>query len=110
MSIQDLDPRWDNQTLDYDLEKHNWPEFWLNVAKEKFPDIESLETVHKTLTTEQISELGSYLQRRTGDNDFIERVDSYYTDYVPGLIDQDDWMLQRFFTIRVVIPNQAKKG
>ena len=110
MSIQNLDPRWDNQTLNYDLEKHNWPEFWLNVAKELFPDIESLETVHKSLTTEQISELGSYLQRRTGDNDFIERVDAYYSEYVPQLIDQDDWMLQRFFTIRVVIPNQAKKG
>ena len=27
MSIQNLDPRWDNQTLEYDLEKHNWPEF-----------------------------------------------------------------------------------
>ena len=24
MSIQDLDPRWDNQTLDYDLEKHQY--------------------------------------------------------------------------------------
>lgn len=110
MSIQDLDPRWDNQTLEYNLEKHNWPEFWLSVAREKFPDIVSLETVHKTLTTEQISELGSYLQKRTGDNDFIERVDAYYTEYVPELVDQEDWMLQRFFTIRVVIPNQAKKG
>lgn len=110
MSLQDLDPKWDNQTLNYNLEKHNWPEFWLNVAKEKFPEIESLETVHKTLTVEQVEELGMHLQIRTGDDDFIERVDSYYGDYVPELINSDEWMLQRFFTIRMVIPNQAETG
>ena len=75
MSLQNLDPRWDNQTLEYDLDKHNWPEFWLAVAKEKFPNIESLETVHKTLDVKEVSQLGAYLQQRTGDADFIEKVE-----------------------------------
>ena len=110
MSLQDLDPRWDNQTIEYNLEKHNWPEFWLAVAKEKFPNIESLETVHKTLDVREVSQLGSYLQERTGDADFIERVDAYYQDIAPELLYDDEWMLQRFFTIRMVIPNQAKVG
>jgi sporadic carbohydrate cluster protein (TIGR04323 family) len=110
MTLQSLDPRWDNQTLEYDLDKHNWPEFWLNVAKEKFPQVESLETVHKVLSVTEVSQLGAYLQQRTGDSDFIEKVDQYYLDIVPGLIDQDDWMIQRFFTIRMVIPNQGKEG
>ena len=110
MSLQDLDPRWDNQTYNYDLDKHNWPEYWLNVAREKFPQVETLETVHKVLQPNEVSELGAYLQKRTGDSDFIERVDEYYKEIVPELIDQDEWMLQRFFTIRMVIPNQAKVG
>ena len=110
MSLQDLDPRWDNQTIEYNLEKHNWPEFWLAVAKEKFPNIESLETVHKTLDVKEVSQLGAYLQQRTGDADFIERVDAYYQDVAPELLYDDEWMLQRFFTIRMVIPNQAKVG
>ena len=110
MSLQDLDPRWDNQTYNYDLAKHNWPEYWLNVAREKFPQVETLETVHKVLQPNEVSELGAYLQQRTGDNDFIERVDDFYSEIVPELIDQDEWMLQRFFTIRMVIPNQAKVG
>ena len=110
MSLQDLDPRWDNQTYNYDLDKHNWPEYWLNVAREKFPQVETLETVHKVLQPNEVSELGAYLQQRTGDNDFIERVDDFYSEIVPELIDQDEWMLQRFFTIRMVIPNQAKVG
>ena len=110
MSLQDLDPRWDNQTIEYNLEKHNWPEFWLAVAKEKFPNIESLETVHKTLDVKEVSQLGAYLQQRTGDADFIERVDAYYQDVAPELLYDNEWMLQRFFTIRMVIPNQAKVG
>ena len=57
-----LDPRWDNQTLNYDLSKHNWPEYWLGVAKQKFPQITSLETVHEILTPQEISVLGKHCQ------------------------------------------------
>ena len=104
-----LDPRWDNQTLNYDLDKHNWPEFWLNIAKEKFPQIEQLETVHEILTPAEISELGRYCQKACDRPEFAERVDAYYGEYVPQLVDQE-FMVQRFFTIRIVIPNQAKVG
>jgi len=110
MSLQDLDPRWDNQTLEYDLEKHNWPEFWLGVAKEKFPQIKTLETVHKVLDATELVELGRHLQDTCGEERFIKKVDAYYSECVPDLLDGEEWMLQRFFTIRMVIPNQAKEG
>ena len=110
MSLQDLDPRWDNQTLEYDLEKHNWPEFWLGVAKEKFPQITTLETVHKVLDATELVELGRHLQDTCGEERFIKKVDAYYSESVPDLLDGEEWMLQRFFTIRMVIPNQAKEG
>lgn len=109
-SIQDLDPRWDNQTLNYDLAKHNWPEYWLGVAQEKFPQITELETVHKILTPDQISELGRHCQMQFDTEELQNRIDEYYSDYMPQLIDQNDWMIQRFFTVRIVIPNQAKVG
>ena len=110
MSLQNLDPRWDNQTLEYDLEKHNWPEFWLGVAKEKFPQIKTLETVHKVLDATELVELGRHLQDTCGEERFIKKVDAYYSECVPDLLDGEEWMLQRFFTIRMVIPNQAKEG
>lgn len=109
MSLQCLDPRWDNQTLDYDLEKHNWPAYWLAVAKEKFPQIESLETVHKTLTPQELSVLGKHCQAQFDTEELQKRIDDYYSDYVPELVDQD-FMVQRFFTVRIVIPNQADAG
>jgi sporadic carbohydrate cluster 2OG-Fe(II) oxygenase/sporadic carbohydrate cluster protein (TIGR04323 family) len=105
-----LDPRWDNQTLVYNLEKHNWPAYWLGVAQELFPQITELETVHKILTPQQISELGRYCQAACDRAEFQERVDAYFGEYVPDLLDGEEWMLQRFFTIRIVIPNQEKAG
>jgi sporadic carbohydrate cluster protein (TIGR04323 family) len=109
MSLQDLDPRWDNQTLEYDLEKYNWPEFWLRVAKEKFPQITSLETVHEVLSHTEILELGQHCQQHCDSDEFLDLVDGFYTDASKGLID-GDFTIQRFFTIRIVIPNQAKAG
>ena len=105
-----LDPRWDNQTLNYDLEKHNWPEYWLGVAQELFPQIESLETIHKILTPQEISELGRHCQQACDTEEFQRRVDAYYGEHIPKLVGGADWMIQRFFTIRIVIPNQAKTG
>jgi len=109
-TLQDLDPRWDNQTLNYDLAKHNWPEYWLSVAQEKFPQITELETVHKILTPDQISELGRHCQMQFDTEELQNRIDAYYSDYIPQLIHPNDWMIQRFFTVRIVIPNQAKVG
>lgn len=109
MYPNELDPRWDNQTLNYDLGKHNWPQYWLSVAQEKFPQITSLETVHLILTPQEISELGRHCQRNCETTEFQQRADSYFTDALVGLAD-DEWMMQRNFTIRIVIPDQAKVG
>jgi len=110
MSVKDIRPEWDNQTVNYNLETHNWPDFWLEVAKEKYQNIESLETVHKSLNPRQIVELGKYLQQATGGEEFMNRIDNYYESIVPSLIHENEYMIQRFFTVRMVIPNQAKAG
>ena len=110
MDYQKLYPETDRKTVSYDLSKHNWPEYWLNIAKEKFPQIESLETVHKVLTPSEINILGKHCQSFCGTDEFANRVDSYFKDIVGDYIGFKEWMIQRYFTIRIVIPNQAKKG
>jgi sporadic carbohydrate cluster protein (TIGR04323 family) len=104
-----LDHRWDNQTLNYDLQKHNWPEWALETAREIHPQLDQLENAHKHLTATDVVDLGKYLQRACGSEEFQDRVDSYYGEYVPDLVD-DEFQIQRFFTIRVVIPDQARAG
>lgn len=110
MNYQVLHPETDRKTVDYDLQKHNWPEYWLRIAKEKFPQIESLETVHKVLTPSEISTLGKHCQSFCGTDEFADRVDSYFSDIVKDYIGFNEWIIQRYFTIRIVIPDQAKVG
>jgi sporadic carbohydrate cluster 2OG-Fe(II) oxygenase/sporadic carbohydrate cluster protein (TIGR04323 family) len=110
MNYQVLHPETDRRTVDYDLTKHNWPEFWLSIAKEKFPQITSLETVHTVLTVPEISELGHHCQAACARDEFADRVDAYFKDIVGDHIGFEEWMIQRYFTIRIVIPNQAKQG
>ena len=110
MNFTDLQPQTDRKTVKYDLEKHNWPEYWLRIAREKFPQIESLETVHKVLTPSEINELGKHCQSFCATDEFADRVDQYYKEIVENFIGFDEWMIQRYFTIRIVIPNQAQVG
>ena len=110
MNYQVLFPQTDRRIVNYDLNKHNWPEYWLNIAKEKFPQIQSLETVHKVLTPSEISILGKHCQSFCGSDEFADRVDKYFSDIVEDYIGFEEWMIQRYFTIRIVIPDQAKKG
>lgn len=110
MDHQALSPKTDRKKVSYDLSKHNWPEYWLKIAQEKYPQIESLETVHKTLSASEISILGRYCQSFCGSDEFSNRVDSYFKDIVDNYIGFDEWMIQRYFTIRIVIPDQATTG
>lgn len=110
MNYQVLSPKTDLKTVDYDLQKHNWPEYWLRIAKEKFPQIESLEKVHKVLTPSEINILGRHCQQACSTDEFADKVDSYFRDVVDDHIGFNDWLIQRYFTIRIVIPDQAKKG
>lgn len=110
MNYTELQPQTDRKIVKYDLEKHNWPEYWLRIAREKFPQIESLETVHKILTPSEISELGKHCQAACATEEFADKVDSYFSDVVEKHIGYKKWLIQRYFTIRIVIPNQAKVG
>lgn len=110
MNYQVLNEKTDRKIVNYDLSKHNWPEYWLSIAKQKFPQIETLETVHKILTPSEINELGRHCQSFCATDEFAERVDAYFSDVVGDHIGFDEWMIQRYFTIRIVIPDQAKKG
>ena len=105
-----FDDRWHNQTLEYNLEKHDWPAYWLSVARELFPQITSLEKVHEVLTPTDIYQLQGHLQKSCDRPEFADRVDTFYSSIIPGLIDEDEFMIQRFFTIRVVMPNQQDVG
>ena len=67
-----FDDRWNNKTLEYNLNEHNWPKYWLDVAKEKYPQIDSLEKVHEILTPTDIYQLQEHLQKSCDRPEFRE--------------------------------------
>ncbi len=110
MNWNSLHSNTDLKTVKYDINQHDWPEYWLNVARDKFPQIQSLEQVHHSLNVTEILALARHCQSACGSMEFCDRVDAYFQDIVKANTDIREWMIQRYFTIRIVIPNQARNG
>tara|TARA_R110000868_G_scaffold95873_1_gene263537 strand:- start:40 stop:1158 length:1119 start_codon:yes stop_codon:yes gene_type:complete len=101
---------WDNKTLDYDLEKFDWPSWALLIVQEIAPEVKELETLHNVLTPEKIVQISQHVQNSCSRLDFMKRFDEFVAEVVPKRIDNKRYMIQRQGTLRVVIPNQAKVG
>ena len=108
--LTSLQTHWDNKTLDYDLEKYNWPAWALGVIQEIAPQIKKLETMHEFLTPAEIVKVSQHVQNACSRRDFMERFDEFAMSIVPQRIDHRRFLIQRQGTLRVVIPNQAKVG
>lgn len=101
---------WNNKTLDYDLEKYNWPAWALSVVQEVAPQVKELETLHVCLTPPEIVKVANHVQNACSRKDFMERFDAFAAEYVPSRINNKRYLIQRQGTLRVVIPDQAKAG
>jgi sporadic carbohydrate cluster protein (TIGR04323 family) len=110
MHLTSLQKHWNNDTLNYDLEKFNWPKWALNVIQEVAPHIKELETLHKHLKPHEIVKVANYVQAACGRRDFMENFDEFAAEYVPQRIDNKKYMIQRYGTLRVVVPDQAKQN
>lgn len=109
MSANAADPQWNNQKLTYALAKHNWPRYWLQVTQQLFPQVQSLETVHQLLTAQQISQLSDHCDAHCAQRDFQQKVDAYLSDLLVGRI-STDYLVQRYFNVDIVVPNQQCQG
>ena len=109
-TLTPLQTHWDNKTLDYDLNKYNWPAWALSVVQEVAPQIKELETLHEALSPSEIVRVGQHVQNACSRKDFMERFDEFAMGVVPQRIEGKRFMIQRQGTLRVVIPNQAKVG
>lgn len=107
---QPLDPNWDNVSIDYDLQKYNWNEIFLNLAKELKPEITNLQDLHKHFDITELLDLRKHYEKYANSTEFASMVDSFIEDYVVDKIPSKDYLVQRTTGIRLVIPDQAKHG
>lgn len=110
MERNTLDPRWDNKIVDYNLEKHNWRQYFLDAVQEKYPQVTSLETVHTVFAPNEINDFVWDVQRICRSEEFAKRLDRFAEEVIMPQTDGDDFMIQDTVGMRVVIPNQSKHG
>ena len=110
MELTSLQKEWNNCTLEYDLERFNWPAWALSVVQEVAPTVTKLETLHEVLSPKEIVTVSKHVQNACSRKDFMERFDAFVAEYIPPRIGGKQYMIQRQGTLRVVIPNQASVG
>lgn len=105
-----IDPRWDNKAMTYDTSKHNWSEFFMAAVRELKPDLDKFENIHLYFKTTELVGLRQHLERLTNSAEFSRRLDSFFEDYMPDLVDYPDYLIQATTGIRIVVPDQQKLG
>ena len=101
---------WENTTLDYNLEKYNWPAWVLSVIQEVAPNVTDLETIHTVLSVPEIAKVQLHVQQAFGRREFMERFDAYAEEYGRPLLNGKNYLIKRNATLNVVTPNQATKA
>ena len=110
MKLNTLDSRWDNKIVNYDLEKFNWRQYFLDAVQEKYPQIETLETTHKVMDPKELNDFAWDIQRICKTEEFARKLDAFFEEVISPQIDGEDFMIQDVVGLRMVIPDQAKHG
>jgi len=108
--LEETQINWDNKTLNYDLEKFNWPMWALKVVQEIAPEVTELETMHRVLEPHKIVKVQKHVQDACLRKEFMQKFDDFVAEYIPQRIAHKKYMIQRQGTLRVVIPNQSNVG
>lgn len=103
----------DNLPMTYDLERYNWPELFLSIARESKPSLAALEDIHLHYSLDDFVDLRKKYEHFTTSQEFCKLVDQFVKEYLEPKIPraQDrQYMIQQIAGIRIVIPDQRKVG
>ena len=105
-----LEQNFNNSTLSYDIEKYNWPKLISDIIKNKYPEVDSLETLHLYLDSQQISDATKIVQDNFLTEDMSQLIDDFAQEYISPLIEDSRYLVKRQPTLNLVVPNQSKMG
>lgn len=109
-SLKNLDPRWDNKKISYDLDRYNWPRIFSTCIQQIYPQVTNLTQIHNQLETTELIELRRHLERFTRSEKFSKKVDEFVKEIIKGRFDYDDYLIQVTPGLRIVVPNQLHKN
>lgn len=99
-----------NNTLIYNLKKYNWPKLVLDIIKKEYSQVDTLETIHQSLTYQEIANVTSLVQNKFLEEEFSRLIDNFAEEYIAPLIGSTRYLVKRQPTLNVVIPNQSRAG
>lgn len=99
----------DNGTLNYDVKQFPLSDIILDKVKLYYPEVKSLDTIHESMNTKELFELGHKVNRDLYKTDFYEMLDKIIFKHIQQE-SGEDFLIQRFPSIRFLPPNQDKDG
>lgn len=105
-----LEKHFDNCTLDYDIEKYDWPGLVLATIQKKYPNVESLELIHLYLDREEISDATKLVSDSFLTDHMSKLIDDFAEEYLAPLIGNSKYLVKRQPTLNLVVPNQSRLG
>lgn len=105
-----LQKNFDNATLNYDLNKFNWPLLVLKKIQEKYPVVKSLEKIHQQLSPTEIFEIAAQIQNEFLTEEWSILLDKFAETYIVPLLNGQRYLIKRQPTLNIVIPNQEAVG
>jgi len=101
---------WENKTLNYNLERYNFPQWVLKIIREKYPSVSDLSTIHKFVNPSEIVKITDSVQQSFADEAFSSMIDDFAEEYIKPLINNHRYLIKRFPTLNLVVPNQQRLG
>lgn len=102
---------WENQTLKYNLTKYNFPKVILNLINEILPKdtkyFFQLDQLHEVLPPFELQKLTEKVQSALSHQTFQKMFDDFAEEYIKPLIDNKRYLIKRYPTLNLVIPNQT---
>jgi sporadic carbohydrate cluster protein (TIGR04323 family) len=105
-----VDPNFDISFLEYDHARFAFRDWALDVIREKHPRVAELERLHEYFSPSELVHVQQHVQGACGRRSFTDLCDSFLYEYIQPLLGGRRFMVQRFGTMRCVVPNQAALG
>ena len=110
MNLKTTELLWDHKNFNYDTTQYRFKEWALSTVQEIEPSISELETLHVNVEPEKLEQIKTHFHEASLRREFMEMVDSFMERYIPERITNKRYMVQRYPTLRIVEPNQAKRS
>ena len=105
-----VDPNFDVGVLEFDHARFPFRDWALSVIREEHPRVAELELLHEYFSPSELVQVQRLVQRACGRQSFTDLFDAFLHEYIQPRLGGRRFMVQRFGTMRCVVPNQEAVG